>query len=293
MGLNLVVLVKQVPDTKNITGNAMKDDGTVNRAALPAVFNPEDLYALEAALRVKDAHPGSKVSVVTMGPPPAVQVLKEALYRGADFVALISDRRFAGADTLATSYALKCAVEKLGPYDMVFCGRQAIDGDTAQVGPQTAEKLGVDQISCVAVIEKVDEEKREIVARRSIEGGFERVKAKLPILLTFTDEEYRPRPPSAIRMLSYKNVMAESTVQAFDESYLQSESALKRKNQLQLWDIEAIKADPELCGLSGSPTKVKKIESVVLKSAEIKMVENTAEAVAKMVHELIADHTLG
>jgi electron transfer flavoprotein beta subunit len=293
MGLNLVVLVKQVPDTKNITGNAMKEDGTVNRAALPAVFNPEDLYALEAALRVKDAIPDSKVNVVTMGPPPAVQVLKEALYRGADFVALISDRRFAGADTLATSYVLKCAVEKLGRYDMVFCGRQAIDGDTAQVGPQTAEKLGINQISCVAIIENVDEEKREIVARRSIEGGFERVKAKLPILLTFTDEEYRPRPPSAIRMLSYKNVTADSTNQAFDESYLQSESVLRRKNQLQLWDIEAIAAEPELCGLSGSPTKVKKIESVVLKSAAIKMVENTEEAVAKMVHELIADHTLG
>ncbi|HCM27769.1 MAG: electron transfer flavoprotein subunit beta [Treponema sp. GWB1_62_6] len=293
MGLNLVVLVKQVPDTQNITGNAMKEDGTVNRAALPAVFNPEDLYALEAALRIKDTIPGSKVSVVTMGPPPAVQVLKESLYRGADFVALVSDRRFAGADTLATSYALKCAVEKMGHYDIVFCGRQAIDGDTAQVGPQTAEKLGIDQITCVSVIEKVDEEKRELLVRRSIEGGFEMVKAKLPLLLTFTDEAYHPRPPSAIRMLSYKNVMAESTSQAFDESYMESESVLKRKNNLQLWDIEAIKADPEQCGLSGSPTKVKKIESVVLVSQEIKMVENTEEAVAKMVHELIADHTLG
>ena len=293
MGLNLVVLVKQVPDTKNVTGNAMKEDGTVNRAALPAVFNPEDLYALEAALRVKDEVPGTTVNVVTMGPPPAVQVLKDALYRGADFVALISDRRFAGADTLATSYALKCAVETLAPFDLVFCGRQAIDGDTAQVGPQTAEKLGINQISCVAVIESVDAEKKELVARRSIEGGFERVKARFPLLLTFTDEEYRPRPPSAVRMLSYKNVMAESTDQAFDESYLQGETALGRRNHLQLWNIETIKADPALCGLSGSPTKVKTIESVVLKSQEIRMVENTDEAVASMVHELIADHTLG
>jgi electron transfer flavoprotein beta subunit len=293
MGLNLVVLVKQVPDTKNISGNAMKEDGTVNRAALPAIFNPEDLYALEAALCVKDSVPGTKVSVVTMGPPPAAQVLKESLYRGADFVALISDRRFAGADTLATSYVLKCAVEKLGKCDIVFCGRQAIDGDTAQVGPQTAEKLGINQITCVSHIEKVDEGKREITARRSIEGGYEIVKASLPILLTFTDESYHPRPPSAIRMLSYKNVMAEATDQAFDESYLETESAIKRKNNLQLWDIEAIKADPVHCGLSGSPTKVKKIESVVLKSQEIKMVEPSAEAVAKMVHELITDHTLG
>jgi electron transfer flavoprotein beta subunit len=291
MGLNLVVLVKQVPDTKNISGEAMKEDGTVNRAALPAVFNPEDLYALEAALSVKDSIPGTKVNVITMGPPQAAQVLKEALYRGADFVALISDRRFAGADTLATSYALKCAVEKLAPYDLVFCGRQAIDGDTAQVGPQTAEKLGINQISCVAVIEGIDAEKRTLVARRSIEGGFERVKASLPLLLTFTDEEYRPRPPSAIRMLGYKNVAAE-TDRTADDSYLRFDAAA-RANPLELWNIESIAAEAALCGLSGSPTKVKTIESVVLKSQEIRMVENTDAAVAEMVHELIADHTLG
>ncbi|MDP3179208.1 MAG: electron transfer flavoprotein subunit beta/FixA family protein [Spirochaetaceae bacterium] len=293
MGLNLVVLVKQVPDTKNITGQTMKEDGTVNRAALPAIFNPEDLYALEAALRIKDATPDTKVSVITMGPPQAVQVLKEAQYRGADFVALVSDRRFAGADTLATSYALKCAVEKLGRFDIVFCGRQAIDGDTAQVGPQTAEKLGINQITCVSTILEVDAAKGEIVARRSIEGGFEVVKARLPILLTVTDEEYHPRPPSAIRMLAYKNVTAEATDEPFDESYLDTDAARRRANNLQLWNIESIKAVAESCGLSGSPTKVKQIESVVLKSQEIKMVDSGAEAIGRMVHELIADHTLG
>jgi len=176
--MNVIVLVKQVPDTKNITGEAMTPEGTVNRAALPAVFNPDDLFALEAALQIKDKNPGTKVNVVTMGPPSAAAVLKECLYRGADFTALVSDRGFAGADTLATSYALKCAVNKIGAYDLVLCGRQAIDGDTAQVGPQTAEKLGINQITCVSRIENLDAAKSEITAIRSIEGGWERVKAK-------------------------------------------------------------------------------------------------------------------
>ncbi len=291
MGLNLVVLVKQVPDTANVTGDAMKEDGTVNRAALPAIFNPEDLYALEAALTVKDMYPDTKVNVLTMGPPPAVQVLKESLYRGADFVALISDRRFAGADTLATSYALKCAIEKIGNVDMVFCGRQAIDGDTAQVGPQTAEKLGINQITCVSEINTIDSAKKTIEATRSIEGGFEIVKSGFPVLLTFTDEGYTPRPPSAIKMLAYKNASIDVSTEQFDESYMDLD--VSANVNLALWDIDTIKADVEACGLSGSPTKVKKIQSVVLTAGDIKMVENTPGGISEMVHDLIADHTIG
>ena len=293
MSLNLIVLVKQVPDTQNISGEAMKEDGTVNRAALPAIFNPEDLCALEAALQVKDANPDARIHVLTMGPGQAVQVLKESLFRGADCVALISDRRFAGADTLATSYALKCAIGKIGDYDMVFCGRQAIDGDTAQVGPQTAEKLGINQITNISVLEQVDAKKKEVIARRSIEGGYEIIKAKFPILLTFTDEHYVARPPSAIKMLAYKNATTELTQADFTETYMKEAKGRGEVNQIFQWDIEAIKADPESCGLAGSPTKVKNIESVVLVSGETKMIENTHEAIAGMVHELIADHTLG
>lgn len=292
MGLNIVVLVKQVPDTQNITGEAMREDGTVNRAALPAIFNPEDLHALEAALTIKDNDPETKVNVLTMGPPPAIQVLKESLYRGADFVALISDRKFAAADTLATSYALKCAIEKLGDYDIILCGRQAIDGDTAQVGPQTAEKLGINQITCVSEFENLDVKKREITARRSIEGGFEIVKAKFPVLITVTDEGFFPRPPSAVKVLTYKNASAQQQ-EAYDESYINADSAARTEDVITQWDVNSIGANPEQCGLSGSPTKVKKIESVVLVSTEIKMVENTDEAVANMVHDLIADHTIG
>ena len=291
MGLNLVVLVKQVPDTQNITGEAMKEDGTVNRQALPAIFNPEDLHALEAALTVKDMFPDTRVNVLTMGPPPAVQVLKESLYRGADFVALISDRRFAAADTLATSYALKCAIEKIGNVDMVFCGRQAIDGDTAQVGPQTAEKLGINQITCVSEINKIDAEKKTIEATRSIEGGFEEVRSAFPVLLTFTDEGFIPRPPSAIKMLSYKNASTDVSSEAFDESYMDGDAAAV--SSIALWDIESINADVESCGLSGSPTKVKKIQSIILTAGDIKMVDNTPGGIAEMVHELIADHTIG
>jgi len=293
MGLNIIVLVKQVPDTQNITGEAMKEDGTVNRAALPAIFNPDDLHALEAALEIKDTIHDTHVSVLTMGPPSAAQVLKDSLYRGADFTAIISDRKFAGADTLATSYALKCAIEKIGTYDLIFCGRQAIDGDTAQVGPQTAEKLGINQITNVSNIESVDPKKRELVAKRSIEGGFELVKAPFPLLLTVNDEEYVPRPPSVIKMMTYKNAGIGDGNSKYDDSYLESSGMQKSKDIINLWDISSIKAVVKSCGLAGSPTKVKKIESVVLKSEDIKMIENTHEAITDMVHELITDHTIG
>ena len=150
---NSIVMVKQVPDTANITGKVMKDDGTVNRAKLPAIFNHEDKEALELALQVKQKY-GGTVSVITMGPPRASDMLKECFYMGADKAYLISDRKFAGSDTLATSYVLSEAIKHVGKFDFVFAGRQAIDGDTAQVGPQTAEKLNLSQVTYVEEIEK-------------------------------------------------------------------------------------------------------------------------------------------
>lgn len=276
--MDIVVLVKQVPDTQNITGEAMTPEGTVNRGALPAIFNPDDLYALEAALGIKDCNPGSKVHVICMGPPAAAAVLKECLYRGADSTALVSDRGFAGADTLATSYALKCAINKIGSYDVVFAGRQAIDGDTAQVGPQTAEKLGINQITCVSKIESLDSSKKEITAVRSIEGGWEKVRAKLPVLVTFTEEGEAPRPASAIKAMTYKRAQP---------------TADDDKTAMALWDINAINADPQQCGLAGSPTKVKKIDSVVLTAADIKYFEPNEASVSELIHGLITDHTFG
>jgi electron transfer flavoprotein beta subunit len=226
-----------------------------------------------------------------MGPPAAAAVLKECLYRGADFTVLVSDRGFAGADTLATSYALKCAIEKTGSFDLVLCGRQAIDGDTAQVGPQTAEKLGINQITCVSKIEALDAAKKEIIAVRSIEGGWEKVRAKLPILLTFTEEGEAPRPASAIKTMAYKRAApvsggAGSPNDPFGE-------ASGGSNPMALWDIPAINADPLQCGLSGSPTKVKHINSVVLTAADIRYIDPGEAGISELIHGLIADHTFG
>jgi electron transfer flavoprotein beta subunit len=295
--VNIIVLVKQVPDTQNISGEAMTPEGTVNRAALPAIFNPDDLYALEAALQIKDANPDTKVNVITMGPPSAAAVLKECLYRGADFTVLVSDRGFAGADTLATSYALKCAINKAGAFDLVLCGRQAIDGDTAQVGPQTAEKLGVNQITCVSKIEVLDTAKKEIIAIRSIEGGWERVKAKLPVLVTFNAEGEMPRPASAIKTLAFKRTVpvsdagSPSNPAGFVEKSDAEENGAA--NPMALWNIPAINADPLQCGLAGSPTKVKFINSVVLTAADIRYIDPGEAGIAELIHGLIADHTFG
>jgi electron transfer flavoprotein beta subunit len=305
--LRIVVLVKQVPDTANVTGDAMKEDGTVNRAALPAVFNPEDLNALEEALKIKDRH-DARVTVVTMGPPAAVQVLRESLYRGADEVILLTDKAFAGADTLATSYALSLAVRKLGGCDLVICGRQAIDGDTAQVGPQTAEKLGYPQITCVSRIDELmapaDGAGGAITATRSIEGGFETLTASLPCLLTVTGEANDPRPASVKLVMTYKGIDAEAMPE-YDDTYLdpgsdEAEVCMLGRNgkpvcraKVVQWDHLALAADREALGLRGSPTRVKEIESVVLAQSEARMVEPDEAGVAQLVHELIEEHILG
>ena len=305
--LRIVVLVKQVPDTANVTGDSMTEDGTVNRAALPAVFNPEDLNALEEALRLKDRC-DARVSVVTMGPPAAAQVLRESLYRGADEVILLTDKAFAGADTLATSYALSLAVRKLGGADLVLCGRQAIDGDTAQVGPQTAEKLGYPQITCVSRIDELIPPDGAVTggvtATRSIEGGFETLASTLPCLLTVTGEANEPRPASVKLVMTYKNAVAEASPD-YDDSYLNPESdaaevcLLSRagkpvcRARIVQWDHVALEADREALGLRGSPTRVKEIESVVLAQSEARMVEPDEAGVNALVHELIEDHILG
>jgi len=307
--LRIVVLVKQVPDTANVTGEAMKEDGTINRAALPAVFNPEDLNALEEALRLRDRH-GGRVTVLTMGPPSAAQVLREALFRGADEVVLLSDRAFAGADTLATSYALARAIEHLGDTDLVLCGRQAIDGDTAQVGPQTAEKLGLPQITCVS---RVDElvapgvtpgDPGSITATRSVEDGTETLRAPLPALLTITGEANDPRPPSVKLVMTYKDALAEA-MPSYDDSYLDPDAdeaevcMIDRagrpvcRAKIVLWDAAAIEAERELVGLRGSPTRVKKIDSVVLAAGDARLVDASDEGVRALVLELIEEHILG
>ena len=294
MAYNCVVLVKQVPDTASVTGKAMREDGTVNRAALPAIFNPEDLYALEMALQVKDQH-GGQVTVLTMGPPRAAEVLREALYRGADRAILITDRVFAGSDTLATSYALKCAVERLGCCDLVFCGRQAIDGDTAQVGPQVAEKLGLPQVTYAESIRSLEGD--GIVVERALPLGRETVKCSLPCLLTVVGSADRPRPPSAHKMLANKLAATPFEYPSLLERWpeFETEEALdrylaERGLRIAVWSAADIGADADKLGLAGSPTKVLKIDYVVLETAESKQVQATQEGVAELVKELVRDY---
>ena len=302
MPYNCVVLVKQVPDTKRITGQAMNDDGTVNRAALPAIFNPEDLNALEMALTIKDRFGGS-VTVITMGLPAAAAVLRDALFRGADDAILITDSRCAASDTLATSYILSCAVKKID-YDIVLCGRQAIDGDTAQVGPQLAEKLGITQITYVEELTKLS--KKTITLRRNVGTGWQLVRTKLPVLLTVTGEANEPRVAAAKKIMRYKNARAPVEVaQKIKAENSQADETsikelvehkcgiLKEKGLLiKQWDLDFIAADLGWCGRSGSPTKVHRIQSVVLAAKESKKVEPTDDGVAGMIHELIEDKTI-
>ena len=307
MPYDCIVLAKQVPDTKNITGQAMKDDGTVNRAALPAIFNPEDLNALEMALSIRDRF-GGKVTVITMGPPSACEVLRDSLYRGADDVVLLTDRRFAAADTLATSYALACAVKKIGKYDMIICGSQAIDGDTAQVGPQTAEKLGLNQVTYVQNIREIAD--GAITLERSVGGGYEVVKTRLPLLMTVTGTCNEPRPERAKRLLEYRRhtcaaeiasrVAREMTTygnppprdKVNEEAAPLIEAAEQTNRMLNVLDADGVEADADMIGGSGSPTKVKKIESVVLAGGELVKIEPVEEDVRKLVKELVKEHIL-
>lgn len=298
MSYTVIVFVKQVPDTQNITGEAMKPDGTVNRSALPAIFNPEDLNALELALQLKDRY-GAKVIVGTMGPPNAAEVLRSSLYRGADECVLLTDRSFAGADTLATSYALSCCANKIGKFDLILCGRQAIDGDTAQVGPQLAEKLKIPQICYIEEVIKLD--KKKIVAKRAIEGGYEILESPLPALLTVIDSNV-PRPQAARKIMKYKNARTRSEL-AKDhananytdaEQLAVEEEVLKQKGLLIYeWSADDVGADKGRTGLAGSPTKVKNIMSVVLTATDTKKIEPSEEGIKNLVHELIDDHTLG
>ncbi len=304
MPYDCVVCVKQVPDTAHVTAEAMTPEGTVNRAALPAIFNPEDLYALEVALSVRDEYGGS-VTVLSMGPPKAADVLREALYRGADRAILLTDKRAAASDTLATSYIISRAIRTLGKYDLVFCGRQAIDGDTAQVGPQTAEKLGIPQVTYLERIESAANGVARI--RRNVGNGWELVEVKLPVLVTVLGADAKPRPPAAKRVMKQKRarsrleLAAEVTAELADLSKEKLEVEVERRAEklrsrgllIDTWNLDDIAADLAWCGLSGSPTKVHRVQSIVLTKEGYTEIPPTEEGIRRLVHELIIDHTLG
>ena len=304
MGYDCVVCVKQVPDTSNVTAEAMKEDGTVNRGALPAIFNPEDLNALEAALAVREAE-GGTVTAVTMGPPGACEVLRECLYRGADRAILLTDRRAAASDTLATSYILSRLIAKIGQYDLVVCGRQAIDGDTAQVGPQLAEKLGIPQVTYFERFENING--KSVRVRRNLGNGYEVFETRMPLLITVLDTANEPRPAAARRVMLNKRARSEPEIaqevtadmpDATDKEkageVAKRVKTLKAKDLLiETWDLDHVEADLTWCGLSGSPTKVQRIQSIVLKKEGFSEVEPTEDGVRNMIQELIVDRTLG
>ena len=293
----IVVLAKQVPDTHNVGKDAMKEDGTINRAALPAIFNPDDLKALEMALACKDALKNImdvKVSVITMGPSRAADIVRESIFRGADNGFVVSDKRFAGSDTLATSYALSAAVKKLGHIDIVFSGRQAIDGDTAQVGPQVAEKLNIPQVTYAEELVSLTE--NEIVIKRRLDRGVETVKTTFPVLVTVHGNANDCRPRHAARLLTYKKACSISEIQSTDNGLQSTDivSLWEKKPYLKIeeWTADDINPDFNRLGLNGSPTKVKSIENVVLTSKENKKINNSESEINDLMKELITAHII-
>ncbi|MDF1559561.1 MAG: electron transfer flavoprotein subunit beta/FixA family protein [Bacteroidales bacterium] len=285
-GIKIVVLAKQVPDTRNVGPDAMKADGTVNRSVLPAIFNPEDLNALEQALRIREQYEGSTVTVLTMGPGRAAEIIREGLYRGADDGVLLTDRAFAGSDTLATSYALTLAIRRLEP-DLVLGGRQAIDGDTAQVGPQIAEKLGWPQVTYA---EEMHFENDRLVIRRRLERGVETVSAPLPLVVTVNGTAPTCRYRNARLVMKYKYARTDTELQAENADYIAGSRPLVRIIE---WGTEAVGADTEQLGLSGSPTKVKEIDNVILQSKEAKQLTASDRDIEALVRELLESHTIG
>jgi electron transfer flavoprotein beta subunit len=293
MALKIIVLAKQVPDTRNVGPDAMTPEGTVNRAALPAVFNPEDLNALEQALRLKDQFPGSTISVVTMGLPKSAEVIREALYRGADYGYVVTDRCLGGADTLATSYTLAQAIKKIGNYDIILGGRQAIDGDTAQVGPQIAEKLGLTQITYAEEILNLDEQVRRITVKRHIDGGVETVEGPLPLVVTVNGSAAPCRPRNAKRVMKYKKATAAAERGAEVSAEYEALLATKPFLNITQWGAADIDADLKQVGKAGSPTNVKAVKNIVFKAKESRTMTGSDADVEGLIVELLASNTIG
>lgn len=288
--LKIVLLAKQVPDTRAVGKDAMKADGTVNRAALPAIFNPEDFNALEQALRIKELCPGSTITVLTMGPPKAAEIIRESMFRGADGGVLVTDRKFAGADTLATSYTLAAAARKLNP-DVIVAGRQAIDGDTAQVGPQVAEKLHFPQVTYAEDILSVKD--GVITVKRRLESGVETVTCPTPLVITVNSSAAECRPENAKLVLKFKHAKTVSEVQELAEDYYLSLRTDRCYLNIPQWGVSDLDVEPEQLGLSGSPTKVKKIDNIVFAAKDSKKLTASDSDIASLVKELIASHTIG
>jgi electron transfer flavoprotein beta subunit len=254
--MNIVVCIKQVPDTAEVKINP--ETGTLVREGVPSIINPFDMHAIEAGIQIKEKA-GGKVTVMTMGPPQAESALRDAIAMGADDGILLSDRVFAGSDTWATSFTLSKAIGKLGA-DIIICGKQAIDGDTAQVGPETAEFLNIPHISYVRKIEEVTQ--NSIKVQRLMDEGYDIVESSFPVLLTAVKELNEPRIPSL------KGKMA------------------AKKAVIQKWGASDIMADQNDLGLKGSPTQVKNIFTPEARSGRKILEGDTEEQVDALIQEL-------
>lgn len=290
MSLKIVVLAKQVPDTHNVGKDAMTPEGTVNRAALPAIFNPEDLNALEQALRLKDKFEGSTITVVTMGLPKSAEVIRESLFRGADNGVVVTDRCLGGADTLATSYTIAQAIKKIGDFDIILGGRQAIDGDTAQVGPQVAQKLGLPQVTYAEEI--LDIKDGRITIKRHIDGGIETVEAPMPLVVTVNGSAAPCRPRNAKRVMKFKRAACPAER---GESTPEMEALLSAKPYLNInqWGAADIKADLTQVGKAGSPTNVKAVKNIVFQAKESRTMTGSDADVESLIVELLSNNTIG
>lgn len=234
--VEIIVCIKQVPDTSEVKID--KQTNTLIREGVPSIINPFDMNAIEEAIRLKEKH-GGKVTVLTMGPPQAESALREAISLGADDAVLVSDRQFAGSDTLATAYTLSSAIKKIGKFDIILCGKQAIDGDTGQVGPGIAEVLGLPDVAFARKIEVTDGAVR---VERLLEDGYEILEMKIPCLVTVTNQINTPRVPSIRGKM------------------------MAKKAEIKKLNLQDINLDPARTGLAGSPTCVVKIFSPPLRS---------------------------
>ncbi len=255
--MKIIVCIKQVPDTTNVRINP--ETNTLVREGVISIINPFDVYAIEEALRLKERH-GGTTAVLTMGPPQAAEALREAISLGIDEAYLVSDRAFAGADTLATAYAVACAIRKLGGADVILMGRQAIDGDTGQVGPGVAENLGIPHVTDIRKIEEIVDGR--IVVERLLEDGYARIATRLPALFTVVKEINEPRLPS-----------------------LKGKMAAKRK-EIPVLKAADIEADPERLGLNGSPTQVMKIFTPPKPAGGKRFTGEPSQTVGELLREL-------
>ena len=265
--MKIIVTAKQVPDTNEVKIDPVKH--TLIRDGVPSILNPDDKNALEGALALKDQYPGSTVTVISMGPPQALIMLKECIAMGADDAALLSSRAFGGADTCATSTTIAAGIKKIGDYDIIFAGRQAIDGDTAQVGPQTAMRLGVPVVSYVQKVVEVNEKERYAIVERQLEDGHEVVKVTLPCVLTCVKELNEPRYMTVGRIIY-----------------------ACEKADIKIWNEKDVELDPADCGLNASPTKVDKSFTPDPKGKGEMLSGTIHEMSAKLVSSLREKHVI-